>query len=128
MNTANLSIAVYPEGGSTRKSRERGGPGPEDDTRTPRLLDFEGDNENFFSLPPVKAITPPAKSLEDDEDQPPLISHSREFQTSMLMKPDPTSTSPMDDGDAWVDTDSIDESELEPRTGITSASTLPIVM
>ncbi|KAF5314876.1 hypothetical protein D9619_007249 [Psilocybe cf. subviscida] len=125
MNAATLSIAVHPEGGgSTRKSRERG---EEDDTRTPRMFDLEGDNENFFSLPPVKAITPAAKTLREDESGFPLISHSREIETSMLMKPDSTFTSPLDDGDAWVDTDSIDESELESHSGTISKFALPTV-
>lgn len=91
------------------------------------MFDLEGDNENFFSLPPVKAITPAAKTLREDESGFPLISHSREIETSMLMKPDSTFTSPLDDGDAWVDTDSIDESELESHSGTISKFALPTV-
>lgn len=130
MNPANLSITLYPEDGvSIRRSRENGGhrrEAGEDNARTPRTFDFEGDNENFFSLPPVKAIIA-AMPVGDSGSHQPVISHSREIETSILMKPDSTSTSPLDDGDAWVDTDSIDESELEARSGITSASALPIV-
>jgi hypothetical protein len=126
MNTANLSIAVSDGYNSTGKSRERGSQRGEDDTRTPRAFDFEGDNENFFSLPPVKAGNSALMALKGNASHLPLISDSSEIANSMLMKPDSASASLVDDGDAWVDTDSIDESELEPHSSI-SKSTIPIV-
>ncbi|KAF8955257.1 UNC-like C-terminal-domain-containing protein [Flammula alnicola] len=81
--------------GSTRHDRSR--------DRTPRELEFERENDDFFSSPWLGS-SPKSSPVDVTRSQ-----SSPTLANSLLFKPEPS----LDDGDVWIDTDSVDGSELE---------------
>jgi hypothetical protein len=76
-----------------------------ENSRTPREFDFEREGDDVFSSSISKLSTNTTQTVVNaGVGRSPL-------ELSLLLKPEVT----VDDGDTWVDTDSVDGSEVDPE-------------
>lgn len=79
----------------------------QENDRTPKEFDFEREHDDVFS-----ASIPKSSTSSTPMDMSAGAGRSPTIEQSLLLKPEVI----MDDGDPWVDTDSVDGSEMDLGT------------
>jgi len=102
------TVAPTPSGGGRRRRKLGENTSPmrhdRENDRTPREFDFERERDDVFSSSIFKPSTNTTQKVVNTGAGLSPLEHS------LLLKPEVN----MDDGDPWVDTDSVDGSEVDP--------------